>query len=147
MKKHTTCAIVIADCSKKILGCHATGRKPGEGFDFPKGMAEENEEHIDAAVRELLEETNLTLDKSKLTDLGIHKHNQEKDIHIFIYLTDKFPDISTLKCNSFFELNKKTYPEVNSYEIITPENRYKFNKVLQNKFSIIDNFIDNYVTE
>ena len=92
---------------------------------------------------------NLQMDDSdrdkihELIDCGIHPHNKEKNIHIFIYPTFWFPEITQLKCNSFFELNGKQYPEVDDYRIIKKDERHLFNKVLQDKFEIIDKFNGN----
>ena len=140
--KKITAAIVIIDSEGNILGCHGTGKPKDSGYDFPKGCVEENEVDIAAAIRELREETDIYLDDSyRLIDAGVYLHNKEKNIHLFIYKTNYFPDLNTLKCTSCFE-NKygKMIPEVDSYKIISKEERGMFNKVLQNKFEIIDSF-------
>lgn len=139
--KLTTCAVVLIDKDGSILGCHSYGKKENTGYDFPKGCKEENEEDIDAACRELYEETNIKLtneDKKDLIDLGTFKHNKEKNIHIFLLKVEEFPKLDLLKCNSFFERHGKEYPEVDGWKIIKKEERDQFNTVLQNKFKIID---------
>ena len=138
MKQRVTAAIVIINSKGDILGCHATGKGHSTGFDFPKGLVEPGESHITAALRELYEETNLRLGESSLIDAGVHPHNKEKDIHIFIHKTEQMPDPAALVCNSFYELNGKQYPECDFFEIIQKSEREKFNRVLQNKFDIID---------
>lgn len=139
--KKITAAIVIIDHEGNILGCHGTGKPTGAGYDFPKGCVEEGEADIAAAVRELREETDIYLDDSyRLIDAGVHQHNKEKNIHIFIYKTNHFPDLNQLKCTTFFEAYGKQFPEVDSYKIISKSERGMFNKVLQNKFEIIDSF-------
>jgi 8-oxo-dGTP pyrophosphatase MutT (NUDIX family) len=138
MKKKVTAAVVIINRDGAILGCHGTGKPRESGFDFPKGLVEENETDIQGALRELREETGLVLSESDLLDCGVHKHNKEKDIHIFLYQTDYFP--GPWKCNSFFELNGHKIPEVDSYMVISKNQRGMFNKVLQDKFEIIDSF-------
>ena len=138
MKKRVTAAVVIINRQGDILGCHGTGKPRESGFDFPKGLVEDNETDIYGALRELREETGIELDASRLIDAGVHKHNKEKDIHLFIYRTDKMPDISLLVCRSFFSVREKEYPEVDFFEIIPKTGRNKFNKVLWNKFEIID---------
>lgn len=138
MKKRVTAAVVIINRRGDILGCHGTGKPRESGFDFPKGLFEDNETDIHGALRELREETGIELDASRLIDAGVHKHNKEKDIHLFIYRTDKMPDISLLVCRSFFSVGEKEYPEVDFFEIISKTDRSKFNKVLLNKFEIID---------
>jgi len=139
-KKKVTAAVVIINKNGDILGCHGTNKPKDSGFDFPKGLVEDNESDISGALRELYEETGLVLHETDLIDCGVHPHNKEKDIHIFLYRTDTMPDITKLVCNSFFELYGKQFPEVDFFEIISKENRHKFNKVLQNKFSIIDEY-------
>ena len=150
MVKKVTAAIVIIDKEGNILGCHGTGKPKDSGYDFPKGEVEKNETHKAAAVRELREETDIYLDDperksiwtetGKLVDCGIYPHNKEKDIHIFLYKTNYFPDLSTLKCTSYFEVYGKKIPEIDGYRIISKSERSMFNKVLQNKFEIIDKF-------
>lgn len=142
--KKITAGVVIINSKGDILGCHGTGKPRESGFDFPKGLVEENETDIQGALRELREETGLVLSESDLLDCGVHKHNKEKDIHIFLHRTDKMPLIWSLECNSFFSIGEKQYPEVDFFEIITKGNRDKFNKVLWNKFEIIDEINEKY---
>lgn len=141
MKKKVTAAVVIIDSEGNILACHGTGKPKDSGYDFPKGEVEEGETHKAAAVRELREETDIYLDDSyRLIDAGIHTHNKEKDIHIFIYRTTYFPSLEQLKCSTYFERYGKQYPEIDGYRVIHKDERSMFNKVLQNKFDIIDSF-------
>lgn len=141
--KQTTCAVVLIDKNGSILGCHSYGQKENQGYDFPKGIKEENETDLEAAVRELYEETNIKLsqdDIEDLIDLGLHKHNKEKNIHIFLLKVDfqLVLFLENLKCNSYFERRGEKYPEVDGYKIISKEERYMFNNVLQDKFELID---------
>ena len=141
--KMVTAAVVMIDPDGNILGCHAYGRKENEGYDFPKGCVDEGEDDLQAAIRELREETDIHLldyDRARIIDAGVFPHNKEKRIHIFIYKTDYFPDLSQLKCTSYFEFKGKEYPEVDGYKIISKDERYMFNKVLQDKFIIIDKY-------
>ena len=142
-KKLVTAAIVMINKKGDILAGHATGKPMDAGWDFPKGLVEEGEQDIIAAIRELREETGINiwrLENADLLDIGIFPHNKEKDIHIYLYQTEQFPDIDELKCTSYFELNGKQIPEVNAFKIISKEERHLFNKVLQNKFEIIDKY-------
>ena len=141
MKQKVTAAVVIIDRDGNILAGHATGKPENTGYDFPKGCVEPGEEHIAAAIRELREETGLNVVESDLIDAGIYPHNKEKDIHIFIYRTNILPDPSSLVCTSYFETpSGKRLPEMNTFKIISKPERGLFNKVLQNKFDIIDSY-------
>lgn len=139
--KTVTCALVIIDKYGNILGCHGTGKPQKNGYDFPKGCAEDGENHLDAALRELMEETGIILSKSEpIIDAGIHSHNKRKDIHIFIYRIKQFPDIKILNCTSYFiDRNGKETPEMDSFKIISKNERKElFYHGLQNKFELID---------
>ena len=136
--KKVTAAVVMIDNDGNILGCHGTGKPKDYGFDFPKGEVEKGESDIDAAIRELREETGFILSKDNLIDIGVYPHNSKKDIHLFLCKMKELPNPQYLKCDSFFEANGKQIPEVDFYEIISKDNRKKFNMILQNKFEIID---------
>lgn len=142
--KKITAAVVMIDKDGNILGCHGTGKPKNYGFDFPKGEVDDGERDIDAAIRELHEETSIILSRDNLLDIGVYPHNKKKDIHLFLCKVNELPNPKYLKCTSFFELNGKQIPEVDFYEIISKENRNKFNMVLQNKFEIIDEKFGNF---
>ena len=138
--KKITAAVVIINSDGDILGCHTTGKPQDGGYDFPKGCVEDNESDVEGAIRECFEETGIKVNKENLLDCGIHPHNKEKNIHIFLYKTETIP-LFGLACTSYFE-NKvgKITPEVDGYLIVPKERRCVFNKVLWNKFEIIDFF-------
>ena len=141
--KIRTCAVVIINPAGDILGCHGTGKKPNKCYDFPKGCREEGETDLFAAKRELFEEANITLklgEGEELIDCGVYPHNSKKDIHIFLWKVNEFPDLNTLKCTTYFEKDGISYPEVDKYIIIPKSERWRFNHVLQNKFEIIDKY-------
>lgn len=138
--------MVLIDKDGSILGCHGTGKPKDSGYDFPKGCVDDGETHFEAALRELHEETNLTLDKlvdngfiasDHITDLGVYRHNSTKNIHIYVCPVKNIP-FDELSCNSFFERNGKQYPEVDGYRMIGKDERFMFNKVLWDKFCVID---------
>jgi len=145
--KITTCALVIINKDGDILACHGYGKPKENGYDFPKGCYDENtdKDHLSTALRELKEETGIILnpcnDNISIIDAGIHPHTKHKDIHIFIYKTDTFPDINALKCTSFFiDKHGNQKPEMDYFSIIHKQDRNKyFYHVLQNKFQLIDN--------
>ena len=134
--KNITSAIVIINSNNEILGCHGFGKPKDYGYDFPKGLVNQGESDIDAAKRECLEETDYQV-KGDLIDYGVHPHNKEKEIHLFVLHTDDV-DITKLKCNSYFERDGKQYPEVDGYKWIGKDERHLFNKVLQKQFNVID---------
>lgn len=149
--KKITCAVVIIDAEGSILACHGTNKGENTGYDFPKGCAEEDESDVAAAIRELREETDILLhdgqwsERDKLIDCGVHPHNKEKRIHIYLYRVNTFPSLDKLKCTTYFEYKGQQFPEVDGYRIVPKSERSVFNKVLWNKFPIIDKFNEGLV--
>ena len=140
--KTVTCALVMINKYGDILGCHAYGKRTENGYDFPKGCYDkEDDDHLTTALRELREEAGIILSKSEpIIDAGIHNHNSRKNIHIFIYQVKHFPDIEKLNCTSYFtDRHGREVPEMDGYKIISKKDRGKyFYHGLQNKFELID---------
>lgn len=116
---------VIVKSGGQMLGCMVLGSR-GRYFDLPKGEIDPGESAIDAAVRELWEETNLRVSKGKLKNLGRHPYltgKYAKDIHLFLYEPEVLPQINTMKCNSFFDDPKtgKRRPEVIGFQYLPIE--------------------------
>lgn len=144
-----TSAMVLVDSDGNILGCHAYGKPADSGYDFPKGLVDEGETDFEAACRELKEETGLTIGHLRENgllvlpqpvDCGVYKHNREKMIHLFVCPLKRIPT-EGLKCDSYFELYGKKFPEVDGYRVVPKSERSVFNKVLWNKFGIIDEVV------
>ncbi|HEX4507055.1 MAG TPA: NUDIX hydrolase [Alphaproteobacteria bacterium] len=106
-----TCGIVVSDGPKVLLG-HAA-RSPR--WDIPKGVAEPGEAFIDAAIRELREETSLVADADELTALGVHDYLPAKRIALFSWRLDALPDPSQLVCSSMIPVGKSWIPEFDRF--------------------------------
>ena len=117
-KKKLTAGLVLTD-GKFILGCKGTYAKPGR-FDLPKGQVDEGETPIQACIREVKEETNLTVKKSDLKDQGKYEYLKNKDIYLFSHKIDKLPKISSMRNNSFFvdKRSGKELPEITGHKYI-----------------------------
>jgi 8-oxo-dGTP pyrophosphatase MutT (NUDIX family) len=102
MNKTISAGVVVTD-GKKILLCHVTG---GKHWDLPKGKLDPDESHLDAAVRELREETSLQVDPINLEPLGMFKYKHNKDLSLFLYRVDTMPDTAVLDCLSTFDSGK-----------------------------------------
>ncbi len=121
MAKQLTCGVVFVDSkTQKILMVHPTNQR--DFWDLPKGRQEEGETPLDAAVREVYEETSIVLDpiKDKLMDCGRHPYNKQKQIHLFTCV-DKDFDIYKLKCTSMVEGDRAMFPEIDDFEFFTIE--------------------------
>jgi putative (di)nucleoside polyphosphate hydrolase len=111
--------------NNSLLVCHVTD-KPY--WDIPKGLIENNEDPLDAAMRELYEETgidNRDLKNYKVKILGLVPYLNNKDLYLFdITLTDNYPDTNEMICKSTFHYDYDfvEYPEVDCFKYI--ERRY-----------------------
>jgi ADP-ribose pyrophosphatase YjhB (NUDIX family) len=61
--------VIVILRNEKLLLCHPTGHKWIDSFSFPKGGVDVDESTIDAALRELREETSVIVDKSQIENL------------------------------------------------------------------------------
>lgn len=131
--KLITCGIIITNNNNDILAGHPTGKKyDKECYDILKGCCDKGEEDLDCALRELNEEAGIILPREEIVDLGVYEYNEEKNIHLFLFRTDEFPNLKKLHCKSYFETaNGKMLPEMNGYKIINKHERHLFYKGIQ----------------
>jgi putative (di)nucleoside polyphosphate hydrolase len=102
--RQTSCGVIVTDRKRILLG-HAT-RSPR--WDIPKGVSEAGENFADAATRELLEETGLTVPAGELVELGVHRYLRGKDLALFAWTPPQLPDPQSLTCSSHFALRNGT---------------------------------------
>jgi 8-oxo-dGTP pyrophosphatase MutT (NUDIX family) len=102
MPKTISAGVVVTDGSN-ILLCHVTG---SNHWDLPKGKVDPGETNLDAAVRELYEETSIRVSADRLIDLGIFQYKRNKDLSLWLYPVDQIPDPAGLDCLSTFESGK-----------------------------------------
>lgn len=97
--KKTSCGVILTDMKgDRLLSIVPWGHK--QSLDIPKGPLEEGEYPVSCALRELREETGIVLRASELTDLGVFTYTAEKRLRLFLYRTNKLPDVAELKCIS-----------------------------------------------
>ena len=92
--------MVVTDSRRVLLG-HAT-RSPR--WDIPKGGVEPGETLLQAAARELREETGLVAPEGALIELGTHQYLPGKDLALFAWVPREMPDPASLSCGSTFTL-------------------------------------------
>ena len=114
--KTTSCGVIVTDGERLILG--RASRSPR--WDIPKGRLEEGETLVEAACRELLEETGLVAPESALQPLGVKPYLRDKDLALFRWDVAALPDPGTLSCSAFFELaNGARLPEFDRFGLFT----------------------------
>ena len=115
--KSTSCGVIITDGKRLLLG-HATG---SPRWNIPKGMAEPGESFAAAAVRELQEETGLSVAETELRPLGVHAYRRGKDLALFCWPSPALPDPKQLTCASHFPLGGRIVPEFDRFGLFSHE--------------------------
>ncbi len=118
-----TLGVVIYDITGKVLITKPTN---GRIWSFPKGLPDEGEDYKSTAIREVLEETSLDLNKIKgVFDTEVHTEkytHRDKKIHLFIFKSkEAIEGKYEIKCESFFELKGNFYPENDDSKWVLPE--------------------------
>jgi 8-oxo-dGTP pyrophosphatase MutT (NUDIX family) len=117
---NVTCALILVSPKKKILLVHPTmGRHIG-GWSIPKGIADDGEDMIDAAIRELREETafDMAHARDEVVPIGRYPYTKEKDIFYAYWKSTNEVDVSTLLCESHFTHKHGTSPEVDNFMMV-----------------------------
>jgi 8-oxo-dGTP pyrophosphatase MutT (NUDIX family) len=116
----TSCGVLITkqiNGEPHLLMCHATNNN---FWDIPKGGLDINETPINAAIRELQEETGFIVKPEDLTDLGVFEYNNKKDLHLFLYNLDSKFNAEEGICTTYFmcPYKKINVPEVDDFKYI-----------------------------
>jgi 8-oxo-dGTP pyrophosphatase MutT (NUDIX family) len=97
-----TCGSFVIDNKNNILLCRVTGTK--EDWTVPKGLPNEGEQLLEAAKRELKEETGIVIDDHPYIcwNMGVleYTHKNKAIVGFLFKLTNVITQ--TLACNSFF---------------------------------------------
>jgi 8-oxo-dGTP pyrophosphatase MutT (NUDIX family) len=111
-----SCGIFLITESWKVLIGKASKQGAHQLYSIPKGKCEDNENPLDAAIRELYEEANIDIDQSKykIHELDIIQYpKKSKCLHPFFITSLKETDFPNIKCNSFAPSGK---PELTDLE-------------------------------
>lgn len=138
--KKMSCGVIITN-GTVILMLHVTKKSH---WDIPKGQKEENETNIEAALRELQEESGVILLPEQLIPLGTISYNKEKDLSLFLYYTDILPQKDNMECSSYVNIaNQISFPEIDGYKYMTWEEAINnTSKSLSSKLDNIKNMVN-----
>lgn len=115
MAKMLSCGTLIVNPAGELLLCHVTHTPK---WDIPKGLRDPGETELEAAVRELYEETGLSLPPNVFAPLGHFAYRPDKDLYLFrADAPADLCDLDHLVCTSFFphEVTGHDTPEVDGF--------------------------------
>lgn len=124
MKQIITSGIFIVNKNNEVLICHPTNHAP-TFWSIPKGIVENGEMILDAAIRETFEETNIDFTKANgLKELeSIEYKKGKKRLYPFLAWEPAIYGIDwnsfDIKCNSFVPVEKGGFPEMDDYKWVT----------------------------
>lgn len=115
MKKSISCGTLIINKRGELLLCHVTGTNH---WDIPKGLQDPGETTLQAAIRELREETGLSFSENLFVEIGCFDYRPEKRLHLYkLQAPDEFDSLDHLVCTSHFphHVTGKPTPEVDGF--------------------------------
>ncbi|PMS20404.1 NUDIX hydrolase [Trinickia dabaoshanensis] len=115
-----SCGVVLLDRRGYVFLAHATDTSH---WDIPKGQGEPGEAPIEAALRELREETGIVFAPERLTDLGRFAYRHDKDLHLFAVRVEPGEvDVERCECTSMFPSRRDgtPIPEMDGFLWVSP---------------------------
>ncbi|NEX61092.1 NUDIX hydrolase [Noviherbaspirillum galbum] len=111
----TTCGTLIVNKSGQLLLCHVTGTNH---WDIPKGLREYGESTLEAAKRELREETGLQFEDAMFEEIGDFEYVKNKRLYLYkAQAPDSMDSLGNLICTSYFShrVTGDPTPEMDSF--------------------------------
>ena len=107
-----SCGVLVMNADSQLLMGHATG---AAHWDIPKGVAEPGEQALEAAVRELEEESGLIIAPERLHPVGRLAYRPGKELQLFAVLADGL-DPGACTCRSCFtDRRGRSRPELDRF--------------------------------
>jgi len=95
-----SCGTLVLDAQGRLLLGHVTHTPR---WDIPKGLLDPGESTLEAAMRELREETGLVFDAGRFVEIGRIDYRRDKALHLYrVALGDTPCAPGSLVCTSFF---------------------------------------------
>ncbi|MGI4720544.1 MAG: NUDIX hydrolase [Janthinobacterium lividum] len=116
MARHSvSCGTLVVNPRRELLLCHVTGTAR---WDIPKGLRDPGETELEAALRELREETGLLFEPGALRELGPFAYRRDKRLHLFMARCGpELDSLDHLHCSTTFphHVTGRPLPEMDGY--------------------------------
>ena len=116
MTRHgVSCGTLVLNARRELLLCHVTHTPK---WDIPKGMRDPGETELQAAMRELREETGLAFDAARFRELGPFAYRCDKRLHLFLVESGaELDSLAQLHCSTTFahHVTGVATPEMDGY--------------------------------
>jgi 8-oxo-dGTP pyrophosphatase MutT (NUDIX family) len=110
--KTTTHGILLLAESAELLLCHSTGNRH---WDIPKGLADEGESSVAAALREAREECGIVLEPGALHPLGRFAYRPEKDLVLHAAVIERIDAARCVCTSTFVDRFGRVRPEMDDF--------------------------------
>ncbi|MDN4059273.1 NUDIX hydrolase [Massilia sp. YIM B02769] len=103
-----SCGTLVLDGQGRLLLGHVTNTA---AWDIPKGMQDPGETTLEAAIRELYEESGAAFAPERFIDLGEFAYRRDKRLHLYrVEAGEELGDLAQLVCTSWFPHHKTGKP-------------------------------------
>jgi len=110
--KTTTHGVLLLAASRELLLCHSTGNRH---WDIPKGLADDGESSVAAAVREAREECGIALDAAALHPVGRFAYRPEKDLALHAVVIERIDPARCVCTSTFVDRFGRVRPEMDDF--------------------------------
>jgi len=110
--KTTTHGILLLAESAELLLCHSTGNRH---WDIPKGLADDGESSVAAAVREAREECGVALEPGALRPVGCFAYRPDKDLALHAAVIERIDAARCVCTSTFVDRFGRVRPEMDDF--------------------------------
>lgn len=127
MQTPISCGIFLYDAvNELLLITKSFGSRKFEGYSIPKGLFDESDSNYEeAARREFVEECGVDLSEIDATFVKefplVPYPKSSKKLKSYLYVSNSDLSHLNFQCNSYFEKDGESFPEISSFHWVTLE--------------------------
>ena len=131
-----SCGIYLINKNDKLWITHPTNHPPFGSWSIPKGVPDGDESFLDAAIRELHEETGIDLTGVVMNrNIKIHYlpsvlyKSNKKTLYTFLIIDNELDDVKVV-CDSLATVNGVSFPENDEFKWVHMSHTYMLKQYL-----------------